>query len=151
MSLPIYHKVLLCFIIQLSPCQASCPDPYAGKYTDQTHPDADLGKLYADDVKEIVDKVQAKGKGVAAFYAESLQSCGGQVIPPAGYLKNVYKWVLWEVCNCNPQGLHAIICYDSDSGCPDRSTKYFHWFSQIKGLKYCHFYDRVVKKVTAEI
>lgn len=31
---------------------------------------------------------------IAAFIAESLQSCGGQVIPPAGYFQQVAKYVL---------------------------------------------------------
>lgn len=30
---------------------------------------------------------------VAAFIAESLQSCGGQVIPPAGYFQKVAQYV----------------------------------------------------------
>ena len=71
--------------------QASCPDPYAGKYTEDKFPGADLGKMYADDVKEVINMVEAKDKRVAAFYAESLMSCAGQVIPPANYLRNVYR------------------------------------------------------------
>ncbi len=31
---------------------------------------------------------------IAAFTAESLQSCGGQVIPPKGYFQQVAKYVL---------------------------------------------------------
>lgn len=30
---------------------------------------------------------------IAAFTAESLQSCGGQVIPPVGYFKQVAEYV----------------------------------------------------------
>lgn len=30
---------------------------------------------------------------IAAFIAESLQSCGGQVIPPVGYFQQVAKYV----------------------------------------------------------
>lgn len=30
---------------------------------------------------------------IAAFVAESLQSCGGQVIPPAGYFQQVAEYV----------------------------------------------------------
>lgn len=33
------------------------------------------------------------GKGVAAFIAESLQSCGGQIIPPTGYFERIYRLV----------------------------------------------------------
>lgn len=31
---------------------------------------------------------------IAAFIAESLQSCGGQVIPPVGYFQQVAQYVL---------------------------------------------------------
>lgn len=30
---------------------------------------------------------------IAAFIAESLQSCGGQVIPPVGYFQQVAEYV----------------------------------------------------------
>lgn len=52
-----------------------------------------MGSLYAQDVKEICDSVQKDKKGVCAYIAESLVSCGGQIILPPGYLKNVYKHV----------------------------------------------------------
>lgn len=32
-----------------------------------------------------------KGEGVCAFFAESLISCGGQVVLPPGYLETAYK------------------------------------------------------------
>uniref|UniRef100_A0A7N8WY54 Ethanolamine-phosphate phospho-lyase n=1 Tax=Mastacembelus armatus TaxID=205130 RepID=A0A7N8WY54_9TELE len=65
---------------------APSPDVYRGKYR-ADHPDP--ATAYADEVKEIIDKVHKKGGKVAAFIAESLQSCGGQVIPPAGYFQRV--------------------------------------------------------------
>src|SRR5699024_1140042 len=37
--------------------------------------------------------MEEKGEGICAFIAESLLSCGGQVIPPKNYLKEVYKHV----------------------------------------------------------
>ena len=76
----------LCFLLQLDN-----PDIYRGKYNTDNHPNADFGKLYADDVKAKIDAIHKNGRSVAAFYAESLQSCAGQVIPPPGYLKQVYK------------------------------------------------------------
>jgi ethanolamine-phosphate phospho-lyase len=73
---------------------ASCPDTYRGKYRDCDHPKRDLSRLYSDEIREICDKVrQEKGQGVCAFIAESLLSCGGQVIPPENYLKEVYEHV----------------------------------------------------------
>lgn len=49
--------------------------------------------MYANDVKEIIDKMQSEGKKPGCFIAESLQSCGGQIIPPPNYLREVYKHV----------------------------------------------------------
>jgi 4-aminobutyrate aminotransferase-like enzyme len=37
--------------------------------------------------------LQAAGTPVAAFLGESLLSCGGQIVPPPGYLKAVYRRV----------------------------------------------------------
>jgi ethanolamine-phosphate phospho-lyase len=67
------------------------PDVFRGKFTDKNSPSEDLGEKYANEVKLSIEKAKEKGRTVAAFYAESLQSCAGQVIPPKGYLKNVYK------------------------------------------------------------
>ncbi|XP_077598253.1 ethanolamine-phosphate phospho-lyase [Stigmatopora nigra] len=69
---------------------APSPDVYRGKYK-RDHPDP--AKAYADKVQEIIGQVQSKGRKVAAFIAESLQSCGGQVIPPAGYFQRVAEHV----------------------------------------------------------
>lgn len=68
---------------------APCPDVYRGKYRDCDYPEGtDLGQLYADEVAKLVAQ---SPQGVAAFIAESLQSCGGQIIPPKDYFKNVYR------------------------------------------------------------
>ncbi|XP_050391966.1 ethanolamine-phosphate phospho-lyase isoform X1 [Patella vulgata] len=72
---------------------AACPDTYRGKYRDDEHPGKDLGKMYADDVKEIIDSIHEKGNTVSGFMAESMQSCGGQIIYPDGYLEKVFKYV----------------------------------------------------------
>uniref|UniRef100_A0A8C5I8F0 Ethanolamine-phosphate phospho-lyase n=1 Tax=Gouania willdenowi TaxID=441366 RepID=A0A8C5I8F0_GOUWI len=69
---------------------APSPDVYRGKYR-ADH--ADPATAYADEVKDIIDKAHSKRRKIAAFIAESLQSCGGQVIPPAGYFQQVAKHV----------------------------------------------------------
>ncbi|XP_050428763.1 alanine--glyoxylate aminotransferase 2-like [Adelges cooleyi] len=71
------------------------PDVYRGKLRADQHPDEDMGELYALEVKKIIDEqvIGKRGQKVCAFYAESLQSCGGQIILPKNYLKNVYKYV----------------------------------------------------------
>ncbi|XP_016890560.1 ethanolamine-phosphate phospho-lyase isoform X2 [Cynoglossus semilaevis] len=65
---------------------APSPDVYRGKYR-ADHPDP--ATAYAHEVKDIIERVDRKGGKIAAFIAESLQSCGGQVIPPVGYFQQV--------------------------------------------------------------
>lgn len=73
------------------PCQAPCPDSYRGKYTDKNCDSADLGKKYAQEVQTLIESAEEQGHRVGAFIAESLQSCGGQIIPPKNYFRDVYK------------------------------------------------------------
>lgn len=54
------------------------PCSYRGEYKGMTLP---TGQLYADTVCSA-----ASGADVAAFMAESVPGCGGQVVPPPGYL-----------------------------------------------------------------
>lgn len=72
---------------------ASSPDVYRGKYRDVDFSGSDLGKMYADEICGIIKKAHDDGRSIAAFIAESLQSCGGQIIPPDNYLRNVYRYV----------------------------------------------------------
>ena len=44
------------------------------------------------EVVDAVEKAEKNGKKIGIFYAESLQSCGGQIIYPKGYLRKVYKF-----------------------------------------------------------
>ena len=67
---------------------AMAPDPYRGLWG---HDDADAGKKYAADVKNLLD-YGTPGQ-VAAFIAESIQGVGGCVVFPDGYLKNAYEHV----------------------------------------------------------
>jgi alanine-glyoxylate transaminase / (R)-3-amino-2-methylpropionate-pyruvate transaminase len=67
---------------------ALAPYPYRGIYG---YDDADAGKKYADDVKQLID-FATPGK-VAAFIAESIQGVGGFVEFPQGYLKQTYEYV----------------------------------------------------------
>lgn len=72
---------------------APSPDAYRGKYNTGAHPEDQIGHLYAKDVKEICDKIREKSDGVCAFIAESLISCGGQIIPPKDYFAECYRHV----------------------------------------------------------
>lgn len=49
--------------------------------------------MYADEVGDLCEKSTKNGGGVSAFIAESLLSCGGQVIPPKNYFSRVYEHV----------------------------------------------------------
>ncbi|XP_078532712.1 ethanolamine-phosphate phospho-lyase [Lissotriton helveticus] len=69
---------------------APSPDIYRGKYRED-HPDA--ASAYAEEVQRIIEEVHGKDRKIAAFIAESMQSCGGQVIPPAGYFQKVAEYV----------------------------------------------------------
>ncbi|KAG9337115.1 hypothetical protein JZ751_029783 [Albula glossodonta] len=69
---------------------APSPDIYRGKYRED-HPDP--ATAYSDEVQDIIQKAHKKGRKIAAFIAESLQSCGGQVIPPRGYFQKVAEHV----------------------------------------------------------
>lgn len=66
---------------------------YRGTLRADDYPDEDMGKLYALEVKRIIDEnvIGQRGQNVCAYIAESLQSCGGQIILPHNYLRDVYK------------------------------------------------------------
>ncbi|XP_061166058.1 ethanolamine-phosphate phospho-lyase-like [Saccostrea echinata] len=70
-----------------------CPDAYRGKYCDNQYSQTEVSQKYADEVKDVINKIHQQGKKVSFYIAESMQSCGGQIIMPEGYLKQVYKYV----------------------------------------------------------
>merc|ERR1711892_40395 len=73
---------------------APVPDVYRGKHRSGGKlSERELGTLYAEEVGDIITKIVGQDKAPAAFIAESLQSCGGQIIYPEGYLRRVYKKV----------------------------------------------------------
>jgi 4-aminobutyrate aminotransferase-like enzyme len=57
------------------------PDPYRGP-----HRGARSGEAYAEEVRKAIAEIEALGRRPGAFMAESLIGCGGQIIPPAGFL-----------------------------------------------------------------
>lgn len=74
---PYVHKVTL-------------PDGYRGPYK---YADKEAGIKYAADVKTTIDGLAKDGKSPAAFIAEALPGCGGQVELSPGYLKAAYEHV----------------------------------------------------------
>jgi ethanolamine-phosphate phospho-lyase len=66
----------------------SLPDGYKGKHRfGQTKK---CGHLYAAEVEKIVNGPEG---GVGVFIAESAMGCGGQVVPPPGFLSKSYEAV----------------------------------------------------------
>ena len=51
------------------------------------------GKLYADEVEIICEKLSTQGRKPSAFICESMLGCGGQVVLPEGFLKQSYQHV----------------------------------------------------------
>jgi 4-aminobutyrate aminotransferase-like enzyme/Ser/Thr protein kinase RdoA (MazF antagonist) len=69
---------------------APLADDYRGRYR---RGDAQAGAKYAHHVAEILERVKAEGRGVAAYIAETLPSVGGQIVFPPDYLAEVYRHV----------------------------------------------------------
>lgn len=69
--------------------QASCPDIYRGKFNRFNSSIGDTKDQYVSEVESILKKVKDDGRGVAAYIAESLVSCGGQ-----GKLGNISSEIL---------------------------------------------------------
>lgn len=69
---------------------APVADDYRGPYKRN---DPDAGPKYARHVAEIIAGLQARGRGFAAYIAETLPSVGGQIVFPPNYLQEVYRHV----------------------------------------------------------
>ncbi|MFT4673294.1 MAG: 4-aminobutyrate aminotransferase-like enzyme/Ser/Thr protein kinase RdoA (MazF antagonist) [Saprospiraceae bacterium] len=65
------------------------PDPYRGLHTKEK----DLGSIYANYAQQHIDRLALVDRGIAGFMGESIISCGGQIVPPEGYFKALYKTV----------------------------------------------------------
>jgi 4-aminobutyrate aminotransferase-like enzyme/Ser/Thr protein kinase RdoA (MazF antagonist) len=85
---------------------APMPDPYRGLYR-SPGPEAvgregceagetngeKAGEKYAAAVNECVGRASAGGRRPAAFFAEPLLGCGGQIVPPDGFLAAAFEHV----------------------------------------------------------
>lgn len=72
---------------------APVPDVYRGKYRSSDYNEDQLCDLYVNEVIQLVENAEKKKRKIAIFLAESFQSCGGQIIYPKNYLRNVYKYL----------------------------------------------------------
>jgi 4-aminobutyrate aminotransferase-like enzyme len=97
------------------------PDDYRGRYGRAVRDRADR---YAGHVRDGFRELDAAGHGAAAFLAESILSCGGQIEPPAGYLRAAYRHARAAGALCRPDsGAWEAICGASRhrTSCPTSS------------------------------
>lgn len=64
------------------------PDTFRGKYRGK-----DTGSKYAEEVKNQVNAIHAKGRNVGALIVEPIISCGGQIELPEGFLPKAYEHI----------------------------------------------------------
>lgn len=69
---------------------ALMPDPYRGQYTGMGR---ETGLAYAQHVQSLLTELHRQGRDVAAFIAESVLGCGGQIVLPDGYLEAAFAHV----------------------------------------------------------
>jgi 4-aminobutyrate aminotransferase-like enzyme len=69
---------------------APVPDVYRGAYRAG---DPRAGANYARDAGRLIDAIQSRGLGLCGYLAETCPSVGGQIVPPPGYLSEVYRLV----------------------------------------------------------
>ncbi len=66
------------------------PDPYRGLHRGST---AEAGEAYAREVDGVIAGLAAEGRAPAAFIAEAIMSCGGQIEPPPTFLQRAFAAV----------------------------------------------------------
>ena len=67
---------------------AAMPDDFRGAFR---RDDPERAERFAEDVGRLVTELAATSHGVGAFLAEPILSCGGQIVPPPGYLAGAYR------------------------------------------------------------
>ena len=73
------------------------PDHIRGKWTLKNK---DWIKKYIDEAREQIDENFNKKNKLSSFFFESILGCGGQVILPKNYLKNIFKFVRKKSALC---------------------------------------------------
>jgi 4-aminobutyrate aminotransferase-like enzyme len=69
---------------------APVPDTYRGPFRKG---DPDPSGSYAEAVRGEIRRAVLEGRSVAAFFAESIPGCAGQIVLPQGYLEAAYEHV----------------------------------------------------------
>jgi 4-aminobutyrate aminotransferase-like enzyme/Ser/Thr protein kinase RdoA (MazF antagonist) len=73
------------------------PDPYRGVFRGDT---TEVASAYAAQVGEQAEALRQRGLAPAAFLIEALPGCGGQNVPPQGYLKKAFAAARAEGALC---------------------------------------------------
>jgi len=73
------------------------PDDYRGRFR---KPDPQVAHMYAVQVTEQAQQLRDRGFEAAAFLIEALPGCGGQTVPPAGYLQEAFALARAEGALC---------------------------------------------------
>jgi 4-aminobutyrate aminotransferase-like enzyme/Ser/Thr protein kinase RdoA (MazF antagonist) len=71
-------------------CRVPMPDPYRGLHRGIS---AACGPRYAEYLDTAIAQLDDRGHAVAAFICESLLGCGGQIVLPAGFLREAWRRV----------------------------------------------------------
>ena len=66
----------------------ACPDTYRGKYRAN---DPEAAVKYAQEIADACERAAERNSGYAALIAEPLIGCGGQIVPPHGYLRHAFE------------------------------------------------------------
>lgn len=66
------------------------PDTYRGPYRGTGE---EVGRAYAEHVREVCEHLVAEKRPPALFLCEPFLSCGGQIVPPDGYLREAFHHV----------------------------------------------------------
>ena len=66
------------------------PDPYRGAHRGTG---ANIGRAYAESVREVCRLLEEEGRGPAHLIVESILGCAGQVVLPDGYLEHAFGHV----------------------------------------------------------
>jgi 4-aminobutyrate aminotransferase-like enzyme len=68
--------------------KAPSPDPYRG-----IHRGEGSGRGYAEEIARICREMVDDGRPPALLIAEAIQGCGGQIVPPEGFLREAFDLV----------------------------------------------------------
>ncbi|MCH7545559.1 MAG: aminotransferase class III-fold pyridoxal phosphate-dependent enzyme [Planctomycetes bacterium] len=66
------------------------PDPYRGTHRGRGE---DAGIAYAEELRKLCERLVAGSRPPALYIVEPIVACGGQVVPPSGYLKHAFEHV----------------------------------------------------------